>query len=178
MKIQTKLLRSFWKKEKEKKNRYTADCQYKLCKPLGPQAVTTKEKLVLSWPVWLNDVFPSSREAKPAGTQNWVCVRVCVAVCMWAQRCAHFGASLLLQVRQYVSDDGYFQIRETFFLGQMILHMWTLHQSRFTHFGAKYPPFTTQTPIITLNCLQKKGDETASWSDECFKDTVRVCVGF
>lgn len=43
---------------------------------MGPQAVTTKEKLVLSWPVWLNDVFPSSREAKPAGKQNLV--RVCV----------------------------------------------------------------------------------------------------
>lgn len=48
---------------------------------MGPQAVTTKEKLVLSWPVWLNDVFPSSREAKPAGKQNWV--RVFVSACVW-----------------------------------------------------------------------------------------------
>lgn len=58
---------------------------------MGPQAVTTKEKLVLSWPVWLNDVFPSSREAKPAGKQNWVRVfvsaRVCVCVLLYVCEC-------------------------------------------------------------------------------------------
>lgn len=35
-----------------------------------------------------------------------------------------------------------------------------------------------QTPIITLNCLQKKADVTASWCDECLEDSASVCVGF
>lgn len=90
LRIQAKLLRSFCT------NSHTAaDCQYKLCKPQSPQAVTTKEKLVLSWPVWLNDVFLPIRGEARRQTRFSVCEWVSLWTpgrVMCAQRYAEYPA--------------------------------------------------------------------------------------
>lgn len=64
--------------------------------------------------------LPPERRSQQAHRTECVyaCACVCVAVCMRAQRCAHFSASLLLQVRQYVSDDEYFPNKRNFFWGK------------------------------------------------------------
>lgn len=104
---------------------------------MGPQAVTTKEKLVLSWPVWLNDVFPSSREAKPAGKHNWVrvfvsarvCVCVCVCCCMYVSVTLRSFQCMPVNASETACERWLFPNKRNFFRPNVFTHAKKTHVS-------------------------------------------------